>query len=490
MRAGQHCSPSFYAAAAELVRRRTGLVFSAPRRAAFEAALSRTMRAAGCREPQSYLTRLDFEPDLLDAVVAEVTVGESYFFRDLDQLALVRDRLLPELIAGIPPPARLRIWSAGCARGEEPYTLAIVMHELGLGGAAQILATDLSRAALARAKRARYGRWSLRGVSPEIVQRFFEPVGDEYQLAAVVRDAVEFRCLNLAEDSYPSLATGIWGMDLILCRNVLIYFDPDTVARVVRRLVRALAPNGWLLLGASDPLIADLAPVEPVITDAGLAYRARPNAPCPEVSDVARGVSEPPGIAALAKPASLHRPPSVPPPPPLPAPVEPELGAEAARAYAAAEYERAAELAGRRVRQEDAPVTDWVVLVRALANRGDLAAADRACIAGLERRPMSAELLYIHGVLLGEAGRHRDAVAALRRALYLDRELAVAHLALGAELVRIGDGTAARRAFRSAVRCLVEIPPEMPVPASDGEPAGRLIEMARAQLELLGEAAA
>jgi chemotaxis protein methyltransferase CheR len=133
---------------------------------------------------------------------------------------------------------------------------------------------------------------------------------------------------------------------------------------------------------------------------------------------------------------------------------------------------------------------DWALLVRALANLGQLESAGRACAAGLERHSLSAELFYLYGLLLAEAGRHREAAAEFRRALYLDRGLAVAHLALGGALVRLGDPAGARRAFGNAHRLLEGTASDAAVPAADGARAGRLAEMARIQLELLREAAA
>jgi chemotaxis protein methyltransferase CheR len=475
-------------AAAALVRQRTGLVFSEARRSAFEAALVRATHRAKTRAPEVYLARLDAEPALLDDLVAEITVGETYFFREPQQFSVIRDEIIPALRSRRPRDRPLRVWSAGCATGEEPYTLAIVLREQGLERAAHIVATDLSRAALAQARRACYTRWSLRGVSDDVVHTYFEHAGDRFALAPAVRDAVEFRYLNLAEDTYPSLPTGIWGMDLILCRNVLIYFDAETVARVARRLIDSLSDDGWLLLGASDPALSDLVPCDVVVTGAGLAYQ-RPG----------RGAVRPSAPAVVTPPPFAL--PEPPPPPPVPPPAgelarvvpagapsdDPE---DVARAYAERDYERAAELAGRFVQRDDGDPLLWIVLVRALANRGELDAAGRACAAALDRHRTSAELTYLHAVLLAESGQAAAAAAAARRALYLERGLVVAHLALGGALARLGDTDGARRAFRNAERLLATMSPEKIVPASDGEPAGRLAEMARVQMRLLSEAAA
>jgi chemotaxis protein methyltransferase CheR len=131
----------------------------------------------------------------------------------------------------------------------------------------------------------------------------------------------------------------------------------------------------------------------------------------------------------------------------------------------------------------------WVVLVRSLANRGELAAAGQACAAALDRHRTTAELGYLHAVLLAAAGNYGEAAVAARRTLYLDRGLVVAHLALASALARSNDVEGARRAFRNAARLLAAMPPDAVVPASDEEPAGRLAEMVRIQLKLVKDAA-
>lgn len=268
-------SAQFFETAQAFVRRRTGLVFGVARRSAFEAGVVRAMHRARLTDPEGYLARLRADPTLLDDLVGEITVGETYFFREPDQFAVIRDQVIPGLLSRWPRHGPLRIWSAGCATGEEPYTVAILLREQGLSGAAHIVATDVSRKALAAARRGRYTRWSLRGVSDHIARTYFERVAERFELVPPVRDTVEFRYLNLAEDVYPSLPTGIWAMDLILCRNVLIYFDAATVARVARRLIESLSDDGWLLLGASDPSLGELVPCSVAVTAAGLAYRDR-----------------------------------------------------------------------------------------------------------------------------------------------------------------------------------------------------------------------
>ncbi|HWA16571.1 MAG TPA: protein-glutamate O-methyltransferase CheR, partial [Gemmatimonadales bacterium] len=396
--------------AAEEIQRLTGLVFQPSRRADFAGALGHAMRRAGEHDAEHYLDRVRQETTLQDELIAEITVGETYFFRDPEQLRVVRDLAL----GSFPPDRHLRIWSAGCATGEEPYTLAMLVRECGHAGAT-IIGTDLSRVALTRARKAQYSRWSLRGVSDEIIRAYFERGEKQTRPIAAIRGAVEFRYLNLAEDTYPSLTTGIWHMDIILCRNVLIYLDQATVARVASRLLESLSPDGWLFVGGADPMLGNLVPCEVVTTPSGLAYRR---------TEAGRGVM----------PARFH--------PPLPiAPVELCEPLPPPPHTAPAPDPRT-----------DRP--GWETEIRLHANRGEIEAAARLCERALERQRDSAELHYLQSVLLAEQGHYEAAAAAARRALYVDRDFAVAHLALGNSLARQGDPRGARVSLRNAQRLL------------------------------------
>ena len=451
------------------------------------------MRRSRVSDTAVYCARLEVEQALLDDLLAEITVGETYFFREPQQFTVIRDEILPAIVPNRSRARDVRMWSAGCATGEEAYSLAILLRERGLAGSARILATDLSRSALARARKGHYSRWSFRGVSDDIVQRHFRRVGDRFEVQPALRDSVQFGYLNLAEDRYPSLSTGPWGMDLILCRNVLIYFDHETVARVARRLIDCLTDAGWLLLGASDPPIGDFVSCEVVITTAGLAYRRAAGNRLGHPSML----GNPPPATMLE--FSHERPVRDLAPSQLPDEQTAAIIAEgnsaadeaqeAQACYAARDYTRAAELSDRSVRRDDSDPTMWVVLVRSLANRGELAAAGQACAAALDRHRTTAELGYLHAVLLAAAGNYGEAAVAARRTLYLDRGLVVAHLALASALARSNDVEGARRAFRNAARLLAAMPPDAVVPASDEEPAGRLAEMVRIQLKLVKDAA-
>ncbi len=485
-----------FEAVAELLARRTGLAFGPTRQMSAEAGVRRAMRRAGVADLERYAERLAGDPAALDDLVVELTVGETYFFRQPEHFDFVRREVLPDLWRRHGPDAAVRAWSAGCASGEEAYSLAIVLTEAAAGPRTHLLATDISRAALAKARRAVFGAWSLRGEGAAAARPYLIPLtptplppgergrgeGGEgrFVLNDAVRRRVHIEYLNLALDVYPSLATDAWGMHVIFCRNVLIYFNAETIEAVARRLYDSLAPGGWLFTAASDPPLAPHAPFETVTTEAGILYR-RPGVVAGERSPAPplRPLESAP-LPVLAAPYPVPSPPvPVLVPAPVPAPAVDPV-AEALRAFAEGDYQRAADLTAAR--PDDAAAC--VLHVRTLANL-DADRAERACAKAANRHRLSAELHYLHGVLLVSLGRDDAAAQALRRVLYLDRSLAAAHFTLGSVLERCGDAAGARRAYRNARDLCRALPADEAAPLADGEPAGRLAEAAANQLAVL-----
>jgi chemotaxis protein methyltransferase CheR len=446
---------------ARLIGESTGLDFAPGRRTAAEAQIRRVMARAGAAGPEEYLDRLGADPDphALDDLIAELTVGETYFFREPEQFNFLRETVLPEIRSRRAHGHILRAWSAGCASGEEAYSLAIVLHEELPAGRAHLLATDLSRDALARAHRARYSDWSLRGEGAWAARPYLRPEGNDHVVVEPLRRMVSPGYLNLAVDDYPSAASGVWGMDLIFCRNVLIYLDRETIRKVARRLHDSLAPGGWLIAASSDPSLLEHAPFEPVVTDRGLFYRRK-------------GVVVP----RLPAPPAESNPPR--------ADLDPDLGAvlaEARESLALGDYagavDRTRALPGAAAR---------ALHIRALANL-DGRLAERDSAGATAEYPLSDEIHHLRAVLLLGLGRVAEAAEAARRAVCLDRGSAMAHFTLGLILTRLGDRAGAWRAYRNARDLGRARPPGEPVPLSDGEPAGRLARSAETLMARLQE---
>ncbi|MHB8876582.1 MAG: CheR family methyltransferase [Myxococcaceae bacterium] len=212
----------------------------------------------------------------LEGAVEALTTNETYFFREPLQLKAFSAELLPRLHIRNAHLKRLRIWSAGCSSGEEAYTIAMLVREAGLfeGWDVEVLGTDISRKVLAAARRADYGASSMRAAPPELIARHFEPAGPgRHKVKEEVRALVSFGHLNLLDAEMGALVPR---MDLVFCRNVMIYFDLPARKRVLKVFHEKLFEGGYLLLGHSESLITLSADFDLVHLENDLVYRRPP----------------------------------------------------------------------------------------------------------------------------------------------------------------------------------------------------------------------
>jgi chemotaxis protein methyltransferase CheR len=469
---------------------RTGLAFRSDQHQTTRQAIRSAMDASGVSDPHDFARRLEHDPRALDELIIKLTVPETYFFREPAQFDYLRREILPEFRQRRRFERLVRIWSAGCSSGEEAYSLAILCTQEGLARQTHILATDISPVALGKAREGLYGNWSLRGASAVAARAYLVADGDRYHVDPQLRRLVQFEFLNLALDVYPSFVTGTVGLDLILCRNVLIYFNRETIREVAQRLHDSLAPGGWLITGAGDPSLEQHADYESVVTAAGVFYR-RPlkrttadagKTPPSNAAEDTVGEAEcetrdewfrPVETVAIRAPAVTNPPPSV-------------FGTVA---------DSLREARAALVRGDYSGAVRWtedfrhdpgacVLHLKALANIDTLNAV-QASVEAVQRHALSPELHYLHAVLLMEVNRDAEAVQAARRAVFLDRSLAIAHFTLGSILQRRGALRDAQRYFRNARDLCAARPPDEIVPLTEGEAAGRLAEAAGVQLDAL-----
>ncbi len=241
------------AAAAELIREESGILLNASQYDALRAAIARTGLAADPGEFVRLASDARHRRELIARLIDEVTVKETSFFRDARQLEAIPWRLLLEGARAAGDDA-VRVWSAACATGEEVYTLAILACE-AFGTAeppVQILGTDISERALERALEGTYRERAVRALDASLRERYLRHEDGRWTVRDTPRRCVELALHNLFRDPIPPL--GVARFDLIVCRNVLIYFDGDTIERIVASLEQALRPLGTLLLGAADAL--------------------------------------------------------------------------------------------------------------------------------------------------------------------------------------------------------------------------------------------
>lgn len=360
-----------------------------------------------------------------DALVSRLTVGESYFFRDRGQMELLRRDILPEILRRTPA-AAVQVWSAGCSTGEEAYSLAILLR-LAAGGARleharPVLGSDVDPDALERARQGVYGSWSFRHVEPWVRERWFETRGpEEFHVLPEVRRLVRFERDNLLDPATVE-RVGRGRMDLILCRNVLLHFEPEAVPQALATLVACLRPGGFLLTGHGE--LQGRVPPE-------LAAEARPE------SVIYRRGERRAADSPRPRPRPRPQPPVARPSPPSP----PDLLGEA----------------------------------RALGDAGDYERAREFCEKALEADPTRLEALFLAAQLAESRGDRAAAFAWLRRVLYLDPRSVGACLELASLHQAEGQPDRASRLRRTARDLLRALPKDDPVPPY-GLPAGCILE--------------
>lgn len=208
-----------------------------------------TFVSASGLEPMVFARRLTDDERMLAELRDMLTINVSEFFRDPPQFERLERSVLPDLLG---ERRRLRLWSAGCSGGHEPYSLAILLEELGVGLSATILASDFDREVLRRAQAGGpYAESELHNVSPQRLECYFTPVDGGYVPEKSLRRRIKFRELNLLKDRFDD------GFDLIVCRNVMIYFAGPVKAKLVRRFFDSLTPGGVLFVGATEALIGE-----------------------------------------------------------------------------------------------------------------------------------------------------------------------------------------------------------------------------------------
>lgn len=388
----------------------------------------------------------------LERFIAEVTVGETHFFRDSEQFRDIERVVLPEIAGRRGGSKRVRIWSAGCSTGEEAYSLAMLAHhafDTADGWDVRVLATDLDRVALRRARVGVYGPWSFREMPQEYRDAHVSGGGRRYTVHREIRSLVRFVEGDLRE--IPDSALG--PMDLVLCRNVLLYMGPDAARDIRATLADSLAAGGWLILGRVEQA-AELG--LGLVTESlrsGLAYR-RP------VRRSARRVLEPvPSTEPVAEP--LHP--------------EPALDREPP-----AHRERAVDPADPK---EDA--RSACLRAKALAGAGRLEEAQRWLEFALEHDPRLSRAHFLEGLVRLELGDASGARSALRRCLFLDPDFALAHLAMATTHARLGSWDRSMRSLRTVTELLAGHADGEEVMDGDGLSVGDVLELVGVQTEAM-----
>ena len=413
-----------------VLRLACGMVLAPSVRPSLGTALTRAAESQRLPTAEFLQRLLARDTAAVEAFIGYAVIGETYFFRHPEQL-----RELARVAPSHTGP--FLVWSAGCASGEEPYSIAMTLLAAGLPAESiRVVGTDVSGRALVRARQATYSPWSVRRMEPELEKRFLTITPESVSAPPEVRARVEFRRHNLVTDPPP-----VSGAQAVFCRNVLIYFPPEVIPAVLERLVRALAPGGWLFLAPAElpfakgmgleerevegmPVLRKALPGEKPSAKASRSAPTRVLAPRASTSPLRR--VQPPARTAPASPA----------PPPAPA---------ARVGQALTPPPTPPPPAGRSV-------SDTLEQAVAAARAGQFDVAEE--FARLAARELSPEAYLLLAMVSEGRGDVQGAVAAVRKALYLEPQLAIGHAMLVALYGRLGQPEDAERARRNALHAL------------------------------------
>ena len=454
-------SPPLLGRLSQFIAARMGLHFPQERWGDLANGLALAAREHGLKDAEEYaqwllsaaLTRREIE-----TLASHLTVGETYFFREKRSFEVLEDAVIPELIrVHQSGDQRLRIWIAGCCTGEEAYSVAMLLDKMIpnlLDWNVTILATDINPKVLESASLGIYGEWSFRAIPQGIRERYFAPLaGGKMQISRRIRHMVNFSFLNLAEDAYPSLVNNTNAMDVVLCRNVLMYFTEEHTARVVENLYAALVDNGWLLVAPSETSQALFSRFTMVNFADAIFYR--------------KSAFPPPSFPSVEAAPVVVAEPSV-----LPSPLSaPDVSQREERSLS------------NGTRDTDSPI----LRAQILANRGELTEALAWCDRAISDDVLNPTHRFLRAMVAQELGRLDEAKRFLEQALYLDQDFVMAHFALGNLTKRIGRHVLSRKHFRSALRLLQRLEPDEMVPESAGLTAGRLTEIVQSMSEGVAE---
>ncbi|NIQ92863.1 MAG: tetratricopeptide repeat protein [Desulfuromonadales bacterium] len=478
----------------DLIYRHSGLHFDERNRKILERGLMRRMRATRVRSHRHYLDYLRTHARSrgeLKKLLALLTIGETYFFRYLAQFEGLKKTVLPELLARNRQRRSLRLWSAGCSTGEEPYSLAILLQEHFPHLAdwdIDILGTDINPRSLKTAQEGLYRARALRVMDQQMVDRYFTPAGSGYRLVEAIRERVRFTHLNLQTDTYPDPSAGIEDVDVIFCRNVMIYFRPPTIKSILEGFRRSLQPQGYLFLGHSESLASITSAFSRISCEGGFFYQQREELHSADLFPEPEPPPSPPRPVIPAQPEPPPPPPAAAPTPPPKEdkPREPDTEAlfrQAEKAFHQEDFETATRKYDIVLRQNPRHVGALLGKGFIHANRAEYDKARLLCREALAIDDLAVGGYFLLGLIRDLQGDAERAVEEFRKAIMLDIDFVMSHYNLGKIYQRLGRHKDARRELDNTFRILEKLPDESLIPFSGGLSREVFLEICREDRE-------
>ena len=501
----KHVRNALLAEFSEFLSNHMGLHFPKGRRLDLLRGISSAAKEFGFDDVETcirWLLSAPLKKHQIEILAGHLTIGETYFFRETKTFEALETQILPALINARKKTSKhLRIWSAGCCTGEEPYSIAILLTRL-IPDLSKwnllILGTDINPHFLQKAAEGIYGEWSFRGTPLWLRERYFRRTKDNrYEILPKIKRMVKFSYLNLVEDVYPTLLNDTNAMDIIFCRNVMMYFTSDQMKKVVQRFHRTLLDDGWLIVGSSESSNIYFPQYKAINFPGAILYKklkesTKKSKDRPIMEFVPREIGQPTfeNIAPTPTKTSsdykftpalsensfsevvqhlevdTHQ-------------VEEEksLYKEALELYDKGYYAETAEKITLHLSEKKNDPEAMALLARTFANQGKLNEALKWCEKAITIDKLKPEFYHLYAVILEEQGETNKAMEALKRALYLNPDFALAHFMLGNLTRQQGKIKESNKYFENAQSLLNIHEKDEILPEAEGITAGRLMEL-------------
>jgi chemotaxis protein methyltransferase CheR len=465
----------------------TGLTYYRDKEDDLRRKIDKAVKRSKAADYRQYLAMISSSPHdrfgEFDTLVSELTVGETHFFRDTELFRGIKEVVLPDVIQKNQQKRRLWIWSAGCATGEEVYSLSILINrhfpKLLQDWDLRIVGTDINRTFLHSAMVGDYSDWSFRGTPEEIRATCFDPSGRNRRIKPQYRKKVSFQYHNLVSMPCPSVFHTLFSFDIIFCRNVMIYFDAPTIRKLIRQFQEALVPDGWLVVGHADHNIQHFGSFKTVMLQNTSFYQnsidKENTTPDKKNSSWTMPVSNKAGNLKADQPTDVNiiKSPGF----TINNPMVDDQTSQQKPAPATQPESKPDKHPGKEVPSAET--------LAALINRGEWDTASTLCDALIKTNQMDTTLFLLSAFILAQKGLVRDAVASLKKALYLDRKFVLGHYHLGLLHQSLGELKKAEKSFINVVNLLKEMDDNLIFEMADGISAGQLKSLSQFHLEVL-----
>ncbi len=462
----------------------------------------------------------EWNQEIIDALVPDLSTGETYFFRDRSLCQHFENELLPYYCGQLRngQSKEINIWSAACSTGEEPYTLALILERNfpdALKPSFKILASDINKKSIAHARKGLYNNWSMRSTPEHVKKQFFvETDSGKWQLDQKIREQVQFEYHNLMDIAHPQRDASK-KFDVIFCRNVLMYFEHEQSRHIIERLAGMLNENGWLILSPHDFFQANEAQnLELVVFPELILLRKSSGKKDSKVHCSAADSLKPVNLMPRndikeirelksflqdtlqeASPASTTAPASSaqgpvenkikPAAPGIPSSTRDAKNNSVEKAPQATpefliklgKYAEAAEQLHATQSLSSLSEEDYRLLIQCWTNSSESQKALEACEQAIKKFPLSATFYYLKSNVLDQSGDSQSAIKALKQAIFLEPNFVIAHFALFNVLKKTGKPEQAKISLKNVLRLLGALDMAAQVPESDGLTAAQLLAM-------------